>query len=47
MRKSVHRFYVHKRDYDFCDYDTCKGRRVTKKRAHKRLRRQLTHKDSI
>lgn len=41
MQKSVKKLYEHKRSYDFDDYNTPKGRRVTKRRAHKRLRKQI------
>lgn len=40
MQKSVRKFYEHKRSYDRADFDTMVGRRVVKKRAHKRLRKQ-------
>lgn len=41
MRKSVRREYEYKRSYDFGDFDSMKGRRVTKNRSHSRLRKQL------
>lgn len=40
MQKSVRKFYEYKRSYDRADFDTMVGRRVVKKRAHKRLRKQ-------
>lgn len=47
MQKSVRKYYEHKRSYDRAEYDTVKGRRVVKKRAHKRLRKQLEHSDDM
>lgn len=41
MRKSVCKFYGYHRIFDREDFDTMKGKRVVKKRAHKRLRKQL------
>lgn len=41
MQKSIGKFYEHKRSYDRADFDMLVGRRVVKKRAHKRLRKQL------
>lgn len=41
MRKSVRREYEHKRRYDYADFDSMKGKRVTKNRSHSRLRNQL------
>lgn len=46
MRKSIKKFYEHKRSYDFADTWGYTGRRAqknhrfVKKRAHKRARRQ-------
>lgn len=40
MFKSMKKFYEHKRSYDFGDFDSQKGRKITKKRSHKRLRKQ-------
>lgn len=40
MQRSVRKFYEHKRSYDRADYDTMVGRRIVKRRAHKRLRKQ-------
>ena len=39
MNKSVKKFYEYKRSYDLDEY--FKNRKYVKKRAHKRLRRQL------
>lgn len=47
MRKSIKKFYEHKRSYDFADTWGYTGRRAqknhrfVKKRAHKRAHRQL------
>lgn len=44
MLKSVKKFYEYKRSYDFGDFDSMAGKRITKKRSHKRLR-QLMKKE--
>ena len=41
MKKSVKKEYEHKRSYDYVECSTHLGRKLTKRRAHKRLRRQL------
>jgi hypothetical protein len=40
MRRSVRKEYEHKRSYDYVECSTHLGRKLTKRRAHKRLRRQ-------
>lgn len=40
MKKSVKKFYGYKRQFDFGEFWTMIGKRVSKKRAHKRLRKQ-------
>lgn len=39
--RSVCKLYGHHRMFDREDFDTKAGKKVVKKRAHKRLRRQL------
>lgn len=46
MNKSVRKFYGHHRFFDYEDFDTVKGRRVVKRRAHKRLRGRWRRKYS-
>jgi hypothetical protein len=41
MKKSVKKFYGHKRMWDFEEWRTQAQKKVTKHRAHKRLRHQL------
>lgn len=43
--KSLKKEYHHDRRYDFDEYYSMKGKRFTKKRSHKRARKQLDRKD--
>ena len=45
MKRSVRKEYEHKRSYDYVECSTHLGRKLTKRRAHKRLRRQLDKLD--
>ena len=46
MKRSVRKEYEHKRSYDYVECSTHLGRKLTKRRAHKRLRRQLDKAES-
>ena len=41
MNKSIKKYYEHKRSYDYTDFNSPKGKRFNKKRAHKRARKQF------
>ena len=41
MKKSVKKFYGHKRMWDFEDFQTQTQKKIVKRRAHRRLRHQL------
>ena len=41
MKKSVKKFYGHKRMWDFEDFRTQAQKKIVKSRAHRRLRHQL------
>ena len=41
MKKSVRKFYGHKRMWDFEEWRTQAQKKVVKRRAHRRLRHQL------
>ena len=41
MKKSVKKFYEHKRMWDFEDFRTQAQKKIVKRRAHRRLRHQL------
>ena len=41
MKIPIKKFYEYKRSYDYGDFWSMIGKRVTKHRSHKRLRQQL------